>query len=65
MQTVVRSLVFGLSKVPETSEVSKLKWFPDDDSVSVVYLDSYDEVRKVSAGYREVLRGQPFGFVLL
>lgn len=59
MQTVVRSLVFGLSKVPETSEVSKLKWFPDDDSVSVVYLDSYDEVRKVSAGYREVLRGQP------
>ena len=59
MQTVVRSLVFGMSRVPETSEVSKLKWFPDDDSVSVVYLDSYDEVRKVSAGYREVLQGQP------
>eukprot|EP00435_Cladocopium_sp_Y103_P026303 s2664_g6.t1 len=57
MQTVVRRLVFGLSKIPESSEVSKLKWFPTDDSISVVYLDSYDEVRKVSAGCREALEG--------
>ena len=28
MQTVVRTLVFGLSQVPEETEVSKLKWFP-------------------------------------
>ena len=59
MQTVVRSLVFGLSGIPESSEVSKLKWFPDDDSVSVVYLDSYDELRKVSVGCRDVLAGGP------
>ena len=59
MQTVVRSLVFGMSQVPETSEVSKLKWFPDEDSVSVVYLDSFDELRKVKAGYRAVLEGRP------
>ena len=52
MQTVVRRLVFGLSKVPESSELSKLKWFPTDDSVSVVYLDSYDEVRRVKAEYK-------------
>lgn len=59
MQTVVRRLVFGLSAVPETSEVSKLKLFPADDSISVVYLDSYDELRKVKAGYAEVLKGRP------
>ena len=58
MQTVVRSLVFTRSRVPEDSEVSKLKWFPSDDSISVVYLDSYDELRKVSKGYREVLSGE-------
>eukprot|EP00435_Cladocopium_sp_Y103_P007817 s1173_g2.t1 len=57
MQTVVRRLVFGLSRVPESSEVSKLKWFPQDDSISVVYLDSYDEIRRVSAGCREALQG--------
>eukprot|EP00435_Cladocopium_sp_Y103_P066496 s82_g28.t1 len=57
MQTVVRRLVFGLSRVPEASEVSKLKWFPQDDSISVVYLDSYDEIRKVSAGCRDALEG--------
>lgn len=59
MQTVVRTLVFGLSQVPEETEVSKLKWFPEGDSVSVVYLDSFDELRKVKAGYRSVLEGAP------
>lgn len=59
MQTVVRRLVFGLSGVLEGSEVSKLKLFPADDSISVVYLDSYDELRKVKAGYAEVLKGRP------
>lgn len=57
MQTVVRTLVFGISQVPESSELPKLKWYPEDDSVSVVYLDSYDELRKVKAGYRAVLEG--------
>ena len=37
--------------------VSKLKWFPTDDSISVVYLDSYDEVRRVKAEYKELLEG--------
>ena len=58
MQTVVRTLVFGRSKVPEDLEISKLKWFPTDDSVSVVYLDSYDELRKVNKGMRQVLSGK-------
>ena len=58
MQTVVRTLVFSRSKIPEDSEISKLKWFPKDDSVSVVYLDSYDELRRINKGCREVLSGQ-------
>lgn len=59
IQSVVRRLVFGLSKVPETSELSKLKLFPEDDSVSVVYLDSYDEARKIKMGCAQVLEGKP------
>eukprot|EP00438_Fugacium_kawagutii_P005826 Skav231210 [mRNA] locus=scaffold2958:85828:91822:- [translate_table: standard] len=59
MQTVVRTLVFGISGVPEASEVSKMRPFPTDDSISVVYLDSYDELRKVKAGYSEVMAGKP------
>ena len=59
MQSVVRTLVFGVSAVPEDSELSKLKCFPEGDSVSVVYLDSFDELRKIKAGYRKVLKGQP------
>ena len=34
-----------------------MKWFPTDDSISVVYLDSYDEVRRVKAEYKELLEG--------
>ena len=33
------------------------KNFPKDDSVSVVYLDSYDELRRVNKGLAEVLSG--------
>lgn len=52
-------MVFNISGVPEASEVSKLKWFPKEDSVSVVYLDSFDELRKVKKGYQEILSGTP------
>ena len=58
MQTVVRNLVFGLSRIPFSSEISKQKPFPTDKSASLVYLDSYDELRKVQAGCREVLEGE-------
>ena len=58
IQCAVRRLVFGLSKVPESSEVSKLKRFPDEDSVSLVYLDSFDEIRKMDKAYAEVLEGK-------
>ncbi len=57
-QTTVRRLVFGLSGVLEDSEVSKVKPFPQGDSISVVYLDSFDEVRKVQKGLSEVISGK-------
>ena len=35
-----------------------MKPFPSDTSASLVYLDSYDNIRKVDAGYSEVLEGK-------
>ena len=58
IQCAVRRLVFGLSKVPESSEVSKLKRFPDEDSISLVYLDSFDEIRRMDKAYAEVVEGK-------
>ena len=42
MQTVVRTLVFKEGSIPESSEISKMKRFPEDSSASLVYLDSCD-----------------------
>ena len=58
IRCAVRRLVFGLSGVPESSEVSKLKRFPDEDSISLVYLDSFDEIRRMDRVYAEVLEGK-------
>ena len=43
---------------PESSEVSKLKRFPDEDSISLVYLDSFDEIRRMDRIYAEVVEGK-------
>lgn len=58
MQTVVRQLVFVESGIPFESEISKMKRFPDDSSASLVYLDSYDEIRKVDETYKHLLEGE-------
>eukprot|EP00435_Cladocopium_sp_Y103_P039769 s532_g10.t1 len=58
MQTVVRQLVFVESGIPLESEISKMKQFPGDSSASLVYLDSYDEIRKIDAAYKSVLVGE-------
>eukprot|EP00435_Cladocopium_sp_Y103_P067422 s217_g30.t1 len=58
MQTVVRQLVFVESEIPYESEISKMKRFPEDPSASLVYLDSYDEIRKIDATYRDLLEGE-------
>ena len=58
MQSVVRTLVFEESQIPESSEISKMKRFPEDNSASLVYLDSYDELRKVQKEAAAILRGE-------
>ena len=58
-QAIVRHLVFELSGVKFESEVRKTAAFPAEDEFSVIYLDSFDEIRRMEAGLAAVLEGQP------
>eukprot|EP00435_Cladocopium_sp_Y103_P063900 s82_g25.t1 len=57
IQTIVRSLVFSEAMVPPESELAKTKKIPDSDDLSVIYLDSFDQLRRLDIGCREVLEG--------
>ena len=57
IQAVVRTLVFSESEIPEESEISKLKNLPETDDLSVIYLDSFDELRRLDRQCAEVLQG--------
>ena len=57
IQSVVRTLVFEGAEIPESSEVTKIKEIPDTDDLTVIYLDSYDELRRLDSKCAEVLRG--------
>eukprot|EP00435_Cladocopium_sp_Y103_P025243 s2315_g6.t1 len=57
IQTIVRSLVFSDSQVPPESEVAKTKKIPESDDLSVIYLDSFDQLRRMDRGCRDVLEG--------
>lgn len=57
VQSVVRTLVFEEAGIPESSEVSKLKKMPEVDDLSVIYLDSYDELRRMDRHCAEVMQG--------
>eukprot|EP00435_Cladocopium_sp_Y103_P069901 s206_g34.t1 len=59
IQSVVRTLVFAGADIPESSEVSKIKQMPETDDLSIIYLDSFDELRKLSSQCAEVLEGKP------
>jgi len=54
----VRTLVFEEAQVPLLSEVSKLKPIPKSDDLTVIYLDSFDELRRLERGCAEALGGQ-------
>ena len=41
IQAVVRTLVFSEAGVPEHSEIAKTNPIPDDDDLTVIYLDSF------------------------
>ena len=47
VQAAVRRIVFGLVKVPLESSIEKGKELPATSSMSVVYLDNFDELRVV------------------
>ena len=57
-QAIVRHLVFDLSGVKPESEVGKTASFPPDDEFSVIYLDSFDEVRRLESGLAAAVEGQ-------
>ena len=58
IQAIVRTLVFDEAEVPLSSEVAKTKNLPADDDLTVIYLDSFDQLRKLREGCHEVLTNQ-------
>ena len=58
IQSVVRTLVFEGANVPEDSEVATIKKMPSTDDLTVMYLDSYDEVRRLDAQCAEALESK-------
>ena len=55
IQSIVRTLVFKESEVPIDSEVAKTQPLPAGDDLTVVYLDSFDQLREFNKGCDEVL----------
>ena len=51
-QCIVRHLVFDLSGVAPESEVRKTADFPETRDISVIYVDSFDELRRIDKGCR-------------
>ena len=58
IQAIMRTLVFRESEVPEASEIAKTKPVPDGDDLTVIYLDSFDQLRPLSRGCHETLGGE-------
>ena len=56
IQAIVRSLVFTEAGVPVSSEIAKTKPIPDDDDLTVIYLDSFDQLRRLDRRCAEALK---------
>ena len=50
VQSIVRSLVFKEADIPVESEIAKTQPLPADEDLTVIYLDSYDQLRKFKKG---------------
>ena len=59
VQCVVRTLVFREAGIPVEFKVAKTKRMPEGDDLTVIYLDSYGQLRKLDKGCHEVLEGTP------
>ena len=55
VQAIVRSLVFDHASVPRLTEVTKMRALPDSGDLTVIYLDSFDELRRLEKGCKEAL----------
>ena len=55
LQSIVRTLVFKEADIPQESEVAKTQPVPADEDLTVIYLDSYDQLRKFRKGCEEVM----------
>ena len=55
VQAIVRSLVFDHAAVPRQTEVTKVQPIPDSGDLTVIYLDSFDELRRLEKGCKEAL----------
>lgn len=47
VQAIVRCLVFDHASVPRHSEITKVRRIPDSEDLTVIYLDSFDELRRL------------------
>ena len=56
-QAVARTLVFQELGVPESSEISKLEAIPAEDDLTVIYLHSFDQLRRLDLECAEALEG--------
>ena len=55
VQAIVRSLVFDHAAVLRLTEVTKMRALPDSGDLTVIYLDSFDELRRLEKGCKEAL----------
>ena len=53
---IVRTLVFSEGGVPVESEIAKTKPIPQNDDLTVIYLDSFDQLRRLDKGCARALK---------
>ena len=50
--------VFKEAEIPQGSEVAKTQLLPADEDLTVIYLDSYDQLRRFKKGCEEVVKAE-------
>ena len=55
----MRTLVFEVAGIPVESEVAKTKALPQSDDLTVIYFNSYDQLRWLDKECQAVLEGVP------
>ena len=58
IQAAVRHIVFTKCKVPRMTSIEKYKPLPDTETMTIVYLDNFDELRRIRKFGQEVELGR-------